>query len=167
MACLSCCSISISTPKAVALPFASLTNNPSPQEIKTNPKPKTRTRARRRQRLHQQKPQPPSIIQIERAIGAGSFRDADSSDLEQRRKTIFDGLLPITSGKFEGAIEKKLRETGEWIGSRTEATFRSSGKRILLVVLQWILPIWTFSLLVASGAIKLPFSTPLIDDLIM
>ncbi|XVF85399.1 hypothetical protein PTKIN_Ptkin17bG0115000 [Pterospermum kingtungense] len=171
MACLSCSSISM--PKAVvALPFASLTNNPSspPQEIKADPKPKTRTRParRRRQRLqHQQKPQPPSIIQIERAIGAGSFRDADSSDLEQSRRTIFDGLLPVTSGKFEGAIEKKLRETGEWIGSRTEATFRSSGKRILLVVLQWILPIWTFSLLVASGAIKLPFSTPLIDDLIM
>ncbi|XVE74677.1 hypothetical protein DITRI_Ditri12bG0036300 [Diplodiscus trichospermus] len=171
MACLSCnsLSISISMPKAVAFPFASLTNNPSPpQEIKTNPKPKTRIRPRRRrQRLHQQKSQPPSIIQIERAIGAGSFRDADPSDLEQRRKTVFDGLLPITSGKFEGAIEKKLRETGEWIGSSTEATFRSSGKRILLVVLQWILPIWTFSLLVASGAIKLPFSTPLIDDLIM
>ncbi|XVF02869.1 hypothetical protein REPUB_Repub04eG0211900 [Reevesia pubescens] len=171
MAYLSCGSSSISMPKAVALPFASLTNNPPPpQEIKTNnPKPKTRTtRPRRRQRLQQQKPQRPSIIQIERAIGAGSFRDADSSDLEEkRRKTIFDGLLPVTTGKFEGEIEKKLRETGEWIGSTTEATFRSSGKRILLVVLQWILPIWTFSLLVASGVIKLPFSTPLIDDLIM
>ncbi|XVE91996.1 hypothetical protein REPUB_Repub01dG0059100 [Reevesia pubescens] len=71
-------------PKAVfALPFASLTNknNPSPpQEIKTNSKPKTTTRPRRkrRQRLQQQKPQPPSIIQIERAIGAGSFRYSDS-----------------------------------------------------------------------------------------
>ncbi|XP_021293254.1 probable NAD(P)H dehydrogenase subunit CRR3, chloroplastic [Herrania umbratica] len=167
MACLSCTSISV--PKAVAHPFASLTNNPSPpQEVKSNPKPRTTTRPRkRRQRLHQQKPQPPSIIQIERAIGAGSFRDADSSDLEHRRRTVFDGLLPITGGKFEGEIERKLRETGEWIGSRTEATFRSSGKRILLVVLQWFLPIWTFSLLVASGVIKLPFSTPLIDDLIM
>ncbi|MBA0574855.1 hypothetical protein Golob_023955 [Gossypium lobatum] len=50
-----------------------------------------------------------------------------SSDLEeQRRKTIFDGLLPVTGGKFEGDIEKKLRETGEWIGTTTEATFRSS-----------------------------------------
>ncbi|MBA0706284.1 hypothetical protein Golax_018404, partial [Gossypium laxum] len=49
------------------------------------------------------------------------------SDLEeQRRKTIFDGLLPVTGGKFEGDIEKKLRETGEWIGTTTEATFRSS-----------------------------------------
>ncbi|EOY01037.1 Chlororespiratory reduction 3, putative isoform 1 [Theobroma cacao] len=167
MACLSCTSISM--PKAVAHPLASLTDNPSPpQEVKSNPKPRTTTRPRkRRQRLHKQKPQPPSIIQIERAIGAGSFRDADSSDLENRRRTVFDGLLPITGGKFEGEIEKKLRETGEWIGSRTEATFRSSGRRILLVVLQWFLPIWAFSLLVASGVIKLPFSTPLIDDLIM
>ncbi|WRX15106.1 hypothetical protein QQP08_007593, partial [Theobroma cacao] len=182
MACLSCTSISM--PKAVAHPLASLTDNPSPpQEVKSNPKPRTTTRPRkRRQRLHKQKPQPPSIIQIERAIGAGSFRDADSRhinsqlflsfncfsivDLENRRRTVFDGLLPITGGKFEGEIEKKLRETGEWIGSRTEATFRSSGRRILLVVLQWFLPIWAFSLLVASGVIKLPFSTPLIDDLI-
>ncbi|EOY01038.1 Chlororespiratory reduction 3, putative isoform 2 [Theobroma cacao] len=130
MACLSCTSISM--PKAVAHPLASLTDNPSPpQEVKSNPKPRTTTRPRkRRQRLHKQKPQPPSIIQIERAIGAGSFRDADSSsDLENRRRTVFDGLLPITGGKFEGEIEKKLRETGEWIGSRTEATFRSSGKK--------------------------------------
>ncbi|XP_012467261.1 probable NAD(P)H dehydrogenase subunit CRR3, chloroplastic [Gossypium raimondii] len=171
MACLSCSCISIAMAKAVIHPpIASLTDKPSPQETQTNSKPKTATRPRkRRQRLRQQKPHPPpSIVQIERAIGAGSFRDADSSDLEeQRRKTIFDGLLPVTGGKFEGDIEKKLRETGEWIGTTTEATFRSSGKTILLVVLQWILPIWTFSLLVASGVIKLPFSTPLIDDLIM
>lgn len=83
MACLSCSSFSVFMTKAVAFPFASLTDNPSPspsQEIKTNPKPQTRSRTRRRrQRLnHQQKPQPPSIIRIERAIGAGSFRDADS-----------------------------------------------------------------------------------------
>ncbi|XP_039065770.1 probable NAD(P)H dehydrogenase subunit CRR3, chloroplastic [Hibiscus syriacus] len=164
MACLSCCSISMA--RAVVLPVASLTDKPSPQETQTNSKPKTARR--RRQRLRQQKPNPPSIVQIERAIGAGSFRDADSSELEEdSRKTIFDGLLPVGGGKFEGEIEKKLRETGEWIGSTTEATFRSSGKTILLVVLQWILPIWTISLLVASGVIKLPFTTPLIDDLIM
>ncbi|KAH1122334.1 hypothetical protein J1N35_005494 [Gossypium stocksii] len=170
MACLSCSCMSITMAKAVIhTPIASLTDKPSPQETQTNSKPKAATRPRkRRERLRQQKPHPPPIVQIERAIGAGSFRDADSSDLvEQRRKTIFDGLLPVTGGKFEGDIEKKLREIGEWIGITTEVTFRSSGKTILLVVLQWILPIWTFSLLVASGVIKLPFSTPLIDDLIM
>lgn len=59
----------------------------------------------------------------------------DNSDLEQSRKTIFDGLLPVNSGKFEGEIEKKLRETGEWIGSRTEATFRSSGISLLFLSL--------------------------------
>ncbi|KAL4302056.1 hypothetical protein GQ457_10G027120 [Hibiscus cannabinus] len=168
MACFSCSSISMA--RAVVLPFASLTDKPSPQETQTSSKPKTATPPRRRrQRLRQQKPiPPPSIVQIERAIGAGSFRDADSSESEEEmRKTIFDGLLPVGGGKFEGEIEKKLRETGEWIGSTSEATFRSSGKAILLTVLQWILPIWTISLLVASGVIKLPFSTPLIDDLIM
>ncbi|PPD89374.1 hypothetical protein GOBAR_DD13691 [Gossypium barbadense] len=162
MACLSCSCISIAMAKAVIHPpIASLTDKPSPQETQTNSKPKTATRPRKKETTF-------AATKIERAIGAGSFRDADSSDLEeQRRKTIFDGLLPVTGGKFEGDIEKKLRETGEWIGTTTEATFRSSGKTILLVVLQWILPIWTFSLLVASGVIKLPFSTPLIDDLIM
>ncbi|OMO99758.1 Armadillo [Corchorus olitorius] len=99
-------------------------------------------------------------------ISSNSFH---SSDLEeQKRRTVFDGLLPLTAGsKHESEIEKKLRETGEFIGSKTEAAFRSSGKTILLVVLQWFLPIWTLSLLVASGAIKLPFNIPQIDDLIM
>ncbi|MBA0760003.1 hypothetical protein Gotri_022801 [Gossypium trilobum] len=140
MACLSCSCISIAMAKTVIHPpIASLTDKPSPQETQTNSKPKTATRPRkRRQRLRQQKSHPPpSIVQIERAIGAGSFRDADSRHIflhppfaflwEQRRKTIFDGLLPVTGGKFEGDIEKKLRETGEWIGTTTEATFRSSG----------------------------------------
>ncbi|MBA0734351.1 hypothetical protein Gogos_018271, partial [Gossypium gossypioides] len=55
-------------------PIASLTDKPSPQETRTNSKPKTATRPRKRgQRLRQQKPHPPSIVQIERAIGAGSF----------------------------------------------------------------------------------------------
>ncbi|MBA0607431.1 hypothetical protein Godav_019732 [Gossypium davidsonii] len=64
------------------------------------------------------------------------------SDLEeQRRKTIFDGLLPVTGGKFEGDIEKKLRETGEWIGTTTEATFRSSAEQICSLNLEF----YTFS----------------------
>ncbi|KDO64586.1 hypothetical protein CISIN_1g0304702mg, partial [Citrus sinensis] len=40
-------------------------------------------------------------------------------------------------------------------------------KGILMVVFKWILPMWTLSLLVASGVIKLPFSMPFLDDLIM
>ncbi|KAE8699008.1 Chlororespiratory reduction 3, putative isoform 2 [Hibiscus syriacus] len=81
LACLSCSSIS--TAGAVFLPLASLVDKPSPQETHTNSKPKTASRPRRRrQRLRQQKPNPPpSIVQIERAIGAGFFRDADSGHI--------------------------------------------------------------------------------------
>ncbi|GKU98006.1 hypothetical protein SLEP1_g11064 [Rubroshorea leprosula] len=151
-----------------ALACATVTGNSSPPpQTKNTPKSEPTTLpSRKKQPLQQRRPQQPSIVQIERAIGAGSFRDADSTDLD-RRKTVFDGLLPITTGKFEGAVEKQLRKTGEWISSNTEAKFRSSGKMILMFVLKWMLPIWTLSLLVASGVIKLPWTSPLLDDLIM
>lgn len=42
-----------------------------------------------------------------------------------------------------------------------------SGKKFLMFVFQWVIPIWTLSILVASGLIKLPFSTPFLDDLLM
>lgn len=31
----------------------------------------------------------------------------------------------------------------------------------------WVLPVWVLMLLVASGAVKLPFGVPFLDDLIM
>ncbi|XP_021909991.1 probable NAD(P)H dehydrogenase subunit CRR3, chloroplastic isoform X2 [Carica papaya] len=111
--------------------FASLAEEtPSPRLPTSKPakRPKLRTR---------NKPQPPhlqsqsynspnsSIIQIERAIGAGSYRDTDPGEL-RKRNTVFDGILPTGGDKFEGEIEKKIRETGEWLSSRTEARFRSS-----------------------------------------
>lgn len=42
-----------------------------------------------------------------------------------------------------------------------------AGDKILKVMFIWILPLWILSFFVASGSIKLPFSTPLLDDLIM
>jgi len=42
-----------------------------------------------------------------------------------------------------------------------------AGKPVLMFTIQWILPIWIMSLLVACGVIKLPFSIPFLDDLIM
>lgn len=42
-----------------------------------------------------------------------------------------------------------------------------AGKNILIAVFQWVLPAWVLMLLVASGTIKLPFSIPFLDDLIM
>lgn len=46
-----------------------------------------------------------------------------NSDLDVR-KSVFDLFL----GKaFEGPVEKKMRETGEWLINNTEKDFRSSG----------------------------------------
>ncbi|KAK9276016.1 hypothetical protein L1049_005547 [Liquidambar formosana] len=81
-------------------------------------------------------------------------------------KTLFDVLLSSSIGKSEGPVEKRLRETGEWILDRSEGASRSAGKQILMGMFLWIIPLG-ISLLVASGFIKLPFSTPFLDDLIM
>lgn len=133
-------------------------------------RPKPTTPPKRRQQAQEQnrlKRQQPSISQIERAIGAGRYRDIDARELEEEEKSKFDYISMSFSGKFEGPVEKRLRETGERLSNWTESGFRASGKKVLLVSVQWVLPIWTFSLLVASGVIKLPFSTPFLDDLIM
>lgn len=50
-----------------------------------------------------------------------------------------------------------------WCFKFDVCVFIFAGKGILMVLIKWILPIWTFSLLVALGAIKLPF----MDDLIL
>ncbi|KAI3696280.1 hypothetical protein L1987_79292 [Smallanthus sonchifolius] len=109
----------------------------------------------------------PSVAEIERAIGAGIFKDRDINRESEQEKTLFDQILSNSIGKTEGDVEKKLRETGEWIIDQTEGPSRSTGKNILKVVFLWILPVWILSFLVASGFIKLPFISPFIDDLIM
>lgn len=42
-----------------------------------------------------------------------------------------------------------------------------AAKQILMVTFLWVLPTWTLLLLVASGVLKLPFSIPFLDNLIM
>lgn len=42
--------------------------------------------------------------------------------------TVFDELLLGHANKFEGKLEKKLREVGEMFVDRTESKLRSSGK---------------------------------------
>ncbi|KAM5566831.1 putative NAD(P)H dehydrogenase subunit CRR3, chloroplastic [Rosa sericea] len=110
------------------------------------------------------RPKQPTVIEIERVIGAGRFRDADNSDVEEKKDAKFD-MSMMNFSKFEGPVEKQLRETGEWVTNQTERGFRSNGKNILKFAFLWILPIWAFSLLVAVGAIKL--NIPFLDDLIM
>ncbi|GMH15164.1 hypothetical protein Nepgr_017005 [Nepenthes gracilis] len=108
----------------------------------------------------------PSVVEIERAIGAGNFRDKNSSDPAQSN-TFWDSIFSNSIGMTEGSLERRLRETGEWISDQTETATRSSGKAILKVMFFWLIPAWLLSLFVACGAIKLPFNVPLLDDLIM
>ncbi|KAK3027666.1 hypothetical protein RJ639_041903 [Escallonia herrerae] len=54
----------------------------------------------------------PSVAEIERAIGAGIFRDRDNNRESDEKKTLFDAILSNSIGKKEGSAEKKLRETG-------------------------------------------------------
>ncbi|KAK2453461.1 hypothetical protein P8452_01047 [Trifolium repens] len=119
--------------------------------------------------LRRRLPQP-SIMEIERSLGAGSFRDGEvdlkmkeDSDVKKTTSDLFLGQL------FEGTVQKNMRETGEWLGENAETMFRSTKTRkgILLFAFQWMMPIWAISFLIASGAIKLPFSIPFLDDLLM
>ncbi|KAJ4888485.1 chlororespiratory reduction 3 [Raphanus sativus] len=149
--------------------MASLTNDsPSPLPSKATKKPTriSQKNGNENQQLSrkQRREKKPSIAQIERAFGAGSYRDSEG---EMDMNTVFDELLLGHANKFEGKLEKTLREVGEMFVDRTESKLRSSGKPVLMFTLQWILPIWIVSLLFACGIIKLPFSLPLLDDLIM
>ncbi|KAJ4710017.1 Chlororespiratory reduction 3 [Melia azedarach] len=155
------------TDKSSSSSSSSITNPKSPMP-ETKPT-KLPTKSKNHQQLPMQKQkyksrqqQQLSIMQIERAIGAGTFRDAEPKDLEEK-DIEYNGILPDFSDVFDGPVQKQLRQTGEWVANNTEEKLRSSRKGILMLVFKWILPIWTLSLLVASGAIKLPF----LDDLIM
>ncbi|XP_049404669.1 probable NAD(P)H dehydrogenase subunit CRR3, chloroplastic [Solanum stenotomum] len=104
-----------------------------------------------------------SVAEIERAIGAGIFKDRDTSRSAKENKTLFDSILSNSVGENEGDVEKKLRQTGEWLIHKTENTSASTGKQILVAVFQWILPMWIIAFLLASGILNLPF----LDDLLL
>lgn len=56
------------------------------------------------------------------------------SDSEES-KTLFDTILSNSIGKTEGSVEKKLRETGEWILDKTEGpSSRSAGMLFVLTL---------------------------------
>ncbi|TKY69271.1 NAD(P)H dehydrogenase subunit CRR3 [Spatholobus suberectus] len=114
-------------------------------------------------------PPKPAVMQMERIVGAGSFRDTEPPPLRplrdsDMRKTVMDLFL---GQAMEGAVQKKMREAGEWLATNAEPKILSSRKGILMFMFQWMLPIWAVLLLVAHGAIKLPFSNPFLDDLLM
>ncbi|XP_042035958.1 probable NAD(P)H dehydrogenase subunit CRR3, chloroplastic [Salvia splendens] len=109
--------------------------------------------------------QQPSVMEIERAIGAGIFRERDVNSGGEKANLV-DNILKNSVGKNEGSVEKRLRETGEWLLDQTETTTRSAGKQILTTIFIWIIPMWIAGFLVAAGIIALPFHTPFLDDLI-
>ncbi|CAL1361759.1 unnamed protein product [Linum trigynum] len=114
------------------------------------------------------------VLRVERAIGAGSYRDAEPPGAaEGRGSGIAELWLESEDGSnrsnnpFEGPVEKKIRETGEWLAYKTENDFRISEKQSLTLLYKWALPISLLAMMVAVGVVKLPFLSPLLDDFIM
>ncbi|XP_009760329.1 probable NAD(P)H dehydrogenase subunit CRR3, chloroplastic [Nicotiana sylvestris] len=150
-----------SSPPTDPSPFLpSPSNNLNPPLHKSQPRLELQKKKKQNQRQL-------SVAEIERAIGAGIFRDRDTSREAKESKTLFDSILSNSVGENEGDMEKKLRETGEWLIDKTEDTSASAGKKILVVVFKWILPLWILAFLVASGMVNPPFSTPFLDDLLL
>ncbi|XP_073279609.1 probable NAD(P)H dehydrogenase subunit CRR3, chloroplastic [Primulina huaijiensis] len=137
----------------------STTKNSSPQKIQLENREQLQQDRKKLKRRNRS-----SILEIERAIGSGIFRDSDGESDGKSR--LFDNLLGNTVGKSEGSAEKKLRETGEWLVDQTERTSRSAGKQILMTMFLWILPMWIVAFLVVSGVVQLPFTTPFLEDVI-
>ncbi|CAN4116434.1 unnamed protein product [Withania somnifera] len=138
------------------LASSSLPNDPLPSKLKH----KTQSRTLQLKKQNQRKL---SVTEIERAIGAGIFRDRDTNRDAKESKTLFDSILSNSVGENEGDVEKKLRQTGEWLIHKTENTSASAGKQILVAMFQWILPMWILAFLLASGS----FTTPFLDDLLL
>ncbi|XP_019169815.1 PREDICTED: probable NAD(P)H dehydrogenase subunit CRR3, chloroplastic [Ipomoea nil] len=99
----------------------------------------------------------PSIAEIERAIGAGVFRDP----------AIYKRVESGSDVGGEWPVEKKLREVGEWLLAATETSPDTSSRKILKTVFLWILPMWVLAFLVAARIIHLPFTSPFLDDLLL
>uniref|UniRef100_A0A0F7GZQ6 Chlororespiratory reduction 3 n=1 Tax=Geranium maderense TaxID=28964 RepID=A0A0F7GZQ6_9ROSI len=160
----------LSTTRALVL--ASLPDNSEPGQTKL-PRPsfpksrskKTGPPGKKKQSFKKGSPERPSLVQIERAISAGRYRDIDQRE-EEEKKTEFDGLLPITRGQFETPVEETLRKAGRWLADNTAKDSGSAGKGVVVFLIRWVLPIWTLILLVGVGVIKLPFTTPF-DDLFL
>ncbi|CAN0899257.1 Probable NAD(P)H dehydrogenase subunit CRR3, chloroplastic [Linum grandiflorum] len=103
---------------------------------------------------------------MERAIGAGSYRDAEPPASVEN--ALGSGIAGLCNGnQFEGSLQKKARETGEWLAHKTETEFRISEKQGLEFLFKWALPISLLAMMVAVGVVKLPFLSPFLDDFIL
>ncbi|XP_021760982.1 probable NAD(P)H dehydrogenase subunit CRR3, chloroplastic [Chenopodium quinoa] len=152
--------ISITKP---VITLASLSQNSSKHTAPRNPSKITPPKSSHNPQIQ------PSIAEIERAIGAGKYRDHDPASISDpaEKNSVFDAVLSNSVGKTEGKTERALRETGEWMNEQTERAARSSGKKILEVMFFWIAPAWFLLFFIATGAVKLPFTSPVLDDFLM
>ncbi|KAI8538878.1 hypothetical protein RHMOL_Rhmol09G0137500 [Rhododendron molle] len=139
------CSTSFSFSKPQILASLSGNNSPTPPRPPPNANPRppqhalTAAAAEQEQikKLQKRKRKQPSVAEIERAIGAGMFKDRDTSNRNaEKNKTLFDRFLSITIGETEGSVEKKLRESGEWIIDRTEKAPKSTDQRVAKLALK-------------------------------
>nr|XP_043627761.1 probable NAD(P)H dehydrogenase subunit CRR3, chloroplastic [Erigeron canadensis] len=157
----------IRPPPPPAVILFSLSDKTNPDDSNAKPPQRQKKTSRIPRQPQQVVARKPSVAEIERAIGAGIYKDRDINRESEQEKTLFDTILSNSIGRTEGDVEKKLRETGEWILNKTEGPSRSTGKNILKVVFLWILPLWILSFLVAFGVIRLPFVSPFLDEFIM
>ncbi|KAL3830774.1 hypothetical protein ACJIZ3_019576 [Penstemon smallii] len=151
---------SITKPKILISSALPNNDNSSPSNFKSNNKlPKIKINEKELQlqqkNLKRKKLRQPSVSEIERAIGAGIYRDTNSE--EEEKNSLFDNVLKYTIGKSEGDLEKNLRETGEWLVYQSEKTSNSVGKQIIVAMFVWIMPAWLFAFVLASGIVKIPF----------
>ncbi|CAN1162489.1 Probable NAD(P)H dehydrogenase subunit CRR3, chloroplastic [Linum perenne] len=132
--------------KSLLIYASSLPNPNSASSPPNNPKtpkpppilPITTTTPNKTKKKHVQ--QQLQLQRVERAIGAGSYRDAEpSASDENTLGSVIAGLWSesddtIHVDQFEGPVEKKIRETGEWLAHNTETQFRISGAGVLVQV---------------------------------
>ncbi|KAJ3683443.1 hypothetical protein LUZ60_013670 [Juncus effusus] len=104
-----------------------------------------------------------SNAEIERAIGITP--DPFKKSSSDRNSSMMDFLESTPIGK-ESDVEKAIREVAEKVTDQAEAN-TAGGFRFVLNVCMTILPVWLMALAIASGAIKLPFDIPFLDDLTM
>ncbi|XP_078439403.1 chlororespiratory reduction 3 [Wolffia australiana] len=108
----------------------------------------------------------PSAMDVQRLISVTDEDPAGSwSDNESGKSPVLDFWASTPIGQEESSLEKKLREIGEWLVDNTESK-SSIGEGILVTVVLYILPVWVLLLLLASGAITLPFEVPFLEDLL-
>ncbi|KAG5038033.1 hypothetical protein JHK82_018849 [Glycine max] len=119
------CLSNLSTIKPIVANATLPQNNDSDQTKPSIPVPATKSLPRRN-RLRNGAPKP-SVMQMERIVGAGSFRDTEPPPLRDSdmRKTVMDLFF---GQAMEGEVQKKMRETGEWLSTNAEPRITSSSE---------------------------------------